>query len=53
MRRLLIDIKTCGLTLSQAMEVIDRYMAAYPEEDVFMDGDLYAIIADDHRRETA
>ena len=41
----LIDIRTCDLTLSQVMAEIARYQREMPGHEVFMDGDLYAIVA--------
>lgn len=43
--RILIDIATCGLTLSQVMDEIGRYQRELPDHEIFMDGDLYAIVA--------
>lgn len=40
----LIDIRTCGLTLSQMMAEIHRLIDDHPELEVFMDGDAYAIV---------
>lgn len=40
----LIDIRTCGLTLSQMMAEIHRLIDDHPEWEVFMDGDAYAIV---------
>lgn len=42
---MLIDIRTCDLTLSQVMAEITRYQSEMPGHEVFMDGDLYAIVA--------
>lgn len=42
-KKILIDIRTSELTLSQVMEEIDRYKRENPHMEVFMDGDLYAI----------
>jgi len=43
--RVLIDIKTCGLTISGLMAEIARHQAEMPDCEVFMDGDRYAIVA--------
>lgn len=40
----LIDIRTCDLTLSQVMARVAQLQADRPELEIFMDGDLYAII---------
>lgn len=42
--RVLIDIKTCDLTMSQLMAEIGRLQAENPDLDIFMDGDKYAIV---------
>ncbi|MFT0899376.1 hypothetical protein [Candidatus Methanoprimaticola sp. MG2] len=41
--RVFIDIKTCDLTLSQVMAEMVRLQSEYPEYEIFMDGDRYAI----------
>ncbi len=43
--RILIDIRTCDLTLSQIMSEIARLQAENPDDEIFMDGDRYAIVA--------
>lgn len=45
MDRILIDIRTCGYTLSQMMMEISRWQRELPDHEVFMDGDAYAIVA--------
>lgn len=40
----LIDIRTCDMTLTQVLSEIARYQAAMPDEEVYMDGDQYAIV---------
>lgn len=47
-----IDIRTCNMTLSQVMREIGRISAAHPDQEIFMDGDLYAIVGRP-RRQTA
>ena len=42
--RIFIDIRTCDLTLSQVMAEIAKLQSEYPEYEVFMDGDAYAIV---------
>ena len=42
-----IDLRTCDLTLSQMMAEIDHLIKAYPEQEIFMDGDAYAIVGRD------
>ena len=39
-----IDIKTCDLTLSQVMARIVELQAEHPEQEIFMDGDAYAVV---------
>ena len=39
-----IDIRTCDLTLSQVMAEIARIQDEHPDEEIFMDGDRYAIV---------
>lgn len=39
-----IDIRTCDLTLSQVMARIVTLQAEHPEQEIFMDGDAYAIV---------
>lgn len=42
----LIDIRTCELTLSQVMRQIGAWRKVLgPRYEIFMDGDLYAIVA--------
>lgn len=42
---ILIDIRTTDLTLAQVMEEVARFIAERPDDDIFMDGDAYAIVA--------
>lgn len=46
----LAEISASRITLEQALELVRRRAAAHPEEDVCMDGDLYAIVAKPRRR---
>lgn len=39
-----IDIQTSPLTLSQVMVEVHRLIAAHPDQEIFMDGDAYAIV---------
>lgn len=41
----LIDIRTTDLTLREAMEYIHEYQNKHPNMKVWMDGDLYSIVA--------
>ncbi|MGN0137841.1 MAG: hypothetical protein ACI381_04450 [Candidatus Methanomethylophilaceae archaeon] len=45
MDRILIDIRTCELTLAQVMDEVRRFIDMYPDDEIFMDGDAYAIVA--------
>lgn len=42
--RVFIDIRTCDLTLSQVMAEVSRLQSEYPDYEIFMDGDAYAIV---------
>lgn len=39
-----INIKTSELTLSQVMARIVELQAEHPDQEIFMDGDAYAIV---------
>lgn len=43
--RILIDIRTCELTMREVMDQVHRFIEMYPEDEIFMDGDAYAIVA--------
>ena len=43
--KILIDIRTCELTLSEVMSEIKKLQAEYPDHEIFMDGNAYAIVA--------
>lgn len=38
------DIRTCDLTLSQVMTRVAELQVEHPDQEIFMDGDLYAIV---------
>ena len=42
--RIFIDVKTSDLTLSQVLAEVEWIKKEYPQYDIFMDGDLYAIV---------
>ena len=44
-QRILIDIRTCELTLSQMISEIRRLQGEMPDHEVFLDGDAYAVVA--------
>ena len=39
-----IDIRTCELTLSQVMRRVVELQSEHPDQEIFMDGDAYAIV---------
>ena len=41
--KILIDIRTCELTLSEVMSEIKKLQAEYPDHEIFMDGDSNSI----------
>ena len=42
-----IDIRTCELTLSEVMTEVQRLIREHPDQEIFMDGDAYAIVGRD------
>lgn len=48
-RHVILDVKSSKLDLNEAMEFINGYIAEHPDQEVFMDGDLYAIVAEARR----
>lgn len=40
----LIDLRTCELTLRETMEVIEDFDKKNPGMEIWMDGDAYAIV---------
>lgn len=45
-----IDVRTCGLTMSQMMVRIAELQEEHPDQEILMDGDLYAVVG--RRRRT-
>lgn len=43
--KILIDIRTCELALSEVMAQIRVWQKEMPDYEIFMDGDAYAICA--------
>lgn len=41
---ILIPIETCELTFAQMAKEIERLQALYPDDEIFLDGDEFAII---------
>ena len=39
-----IEIKTCNLRLSEFIEEVKKLQAQHPDEELFIDGDLYALV---------
>lgn len=39
-----IDITTSPLTMGQVTEAVKKLQQDHPDEEIFMDGDLYAIV---------
>ena len=42
--KIYIDIRTCGLTLGQMMDAVEELIREHPDEEIFMDGDAFAIV---------
>lgn len=40
----LIDVRTCELTMKEVMEVIEDFGRKNPGMEIWMDGDAYAIV---------
>lgn len=40
-----VDVSACGLVLSEVMRMIEEYKEANPDRDVWLDGDMYAIVS--------
>lgn len=40
----MIPIRTCGFTLAQMMTAIKWMQKEFPNREIFMDGDAYAIV---------
>lgn len=41
----IVDVMTCDLRLSEVMRMIEEYKAANPDREVWMDGDMRAIVS--------
>ena len=48
--RVFIDISTSDLTMSQVIAEIARLQKEYPDYELFMDGDAYAIVGHPRRK---
>lgn len=42
--RVLIDVETSDLTMAEVMRFVRDYQAAHPDEELFLDGDRYAVM---------
>ena len=42
---IVVDVRTCDLRLSEVMKVIEVYKKANPDKEVWLDGDMYAIVS--------
>ncbi len=42
---IVVDVRTCDLRLSEVMMVIEEYKEANPDKEVWLDGDMYAIVS--------
>lgn len=40
-----VDVKACGLGLSEVMRMVEEYRAANPDKEVWLDGDMRAIVS--------
>lgn len=47
MDHIYIPIATCELTLSEVMKEVQKLIADHPDQEIFMDGDAYAIVGRD------
>lgn len=43
--KILIDVRTSEKTLSEVLAFIRDYQAGHPNEEVFLDGDVHAIVS--------
>lgn len=43
--RILIDVRSCDLTLSQIAAEIARYQSEMLDSEIFLDGDKYVVVA--------
>ena len=41
----IVDVRTCGLRLSEVMRVIEEYMNTNPDREVWLDWDMYAVVS--------
>ena len=44
-----IDVQTSPLVLSEVMAEIERLIRTHPDEEIFLDGDAYAIVGKPRR----
>lgn len=41
----IVDVMTSGLRLSEVMKVIEEYKGANPDREVWLDGDMRAVVS--------
>lgn len=41
---ILIDLRTCGLSFNEMMREIERLQKERPDMEIYMDGDIFAIV---------
>ena len=41
----IVDVMTSGLRLSEVMRLIEEYKGANPDREVWLDGDMYAVVS--------
>lgn len=41
----IVDVMTSGLRLSEVMRLIEEYKDANPDREVWLDGDMYAVVS--------
>lgn len=44
--KVLIDLRTCDMKLSEVMAFIDKWKAENPGKEIWLDGDAYAIVTE-------
>lgn len=42
---IIVDVMTSGLRLSEVMRLIEEYKDANPDREVWLDGDMYAVVS--------
>lgn len=39
-----IDIRTSPLTMGETLEAVERLKQEHPEQEIFIDGDMFAVV---------